>query len=541
MMRTTIILCLLPTVFSARAEFVIDCSVMSEKYWAVWNDAAQAKIDADIERYRKADAVVEIDAPNGTVVSVEQISHGFFFGAHIFNFNQLGKTEYNDRYKELYGTLFNSATVAFYWKTLEPYQGQVRFQEDYRDTEEYWNRAFAEDADGAMRKAHWRRPATEPVVAFLNTRGVRIHGHPLCWGNNAWMTPSWIWDGFCPKAEKDALEAASGVKLPSHDWRLPMGVKEFGRDEWKKEGVVSWSESWEKIFKRLTPDEVAAICPTYFANLNRFTFDRVRQIAARYGTRVDSWDVCNESSPDFHGESVTGKPFQVSPRYGITAGDLCYNAFKTAQETLPRSAWLNINDYSMDENYFAQIKDLEKNGCRIDVIGSQMHLFNPKESAKIAEGEGPSHLTPQGIADRFTLLSKAEKPIHLSEITITAPDMTPKGQMVQAIILRNCYRAWFAVEKMNGITWWNVVDNCGAPGEPSISGLFTRDMKPKTAYYAMDDLINREWKTSLTVPSVSSPTGAGKQVVSFRGFRGKYRLTWTDAAGKVQTKVMEVK
>ena len=113
MRQATVVFCLLSCVFSARAEFVIDRSVMSEKYWAVWNDAAQAKIDADIERYRKADAVVEIDAPNGTVVSVEQISHGFFFGAHIFNFNQLGKTEYNDRYKELYGTLVNSATVAF--------------------------------------------------------------------------------------------------------------------------------------------------------------------------------------------------------------------------------------------------------------------------------------------------------------------------------------------------------------------------------------------------------------------------------------------
>ena len=101
-----------------------------------------------------------------------------------------------------------------------------------------------------------------------------------------------------------------------------------------------------------------------------FTFERVRQIAARYGARVDSWDVCKESSPDFDGKSATGRPFQKSRRYGITAGDLCCNAFKTAQKSLPKTAWLNINDYSMTENYVAQIKDLEANGCRIDVVGS---------------------------------------------------------------------------------------------------------------------------------------------------------------------------
>ena len=521
---------------TAQAEFKVDRSVMSKKYWDAWNDAAQAKIDADIEKYRKADCEVKIGGegeeavPAGTEVAVEQISSAFYFGAHIFNFGQLGKHEWNEKYKELYGTLFNSATVAFYWKTLEPYQGQVRFQERYEDTENFWN-ACPQPKD----QPHWRRPATDPVIAFLKTRGCRIHGHPLCWGNNAWQTPSWIWDEFCPKAEKEALEAASGVKMPPHDWRQPMGVKEFGRDEGNAKGVQSWREAWQRVFEKLSEEEVAKLCPTYFANLNRFTFERVRQIAAKYGTRVDSWDVCNESSPDFHGQSVTGKPFQKSSRYGITAGDLCYHAFKTAQETLPKSAWLNINDYSMDQNYFNQIKDLEANGCRIDVIGSQMHLFNPAESVNIARGEGPAHLRPEGVAARFALLSKAGKPIHLSEITITAPDNSHRGQMVQAIITRNLYRAWFSVEKMNGITWWNVVDDCGAPGEPSISGLFTRDMRPKTAYYALDDLVNREWRTKCAVKT--DGTGA----VKFRGFRGRYRLIWKGADGKERTKLVEVK
>ncbi len=514
---------------AASAEFNIDRAVMSDAYWKIWNDEVQAKIDADIEKYRKADAAIDVAAPDGAEVKVEQVSHAFFFGAHIFNYNQLGKKEWNERYKELYGTLFNSATVAFYWKTLEPYQGEVRFKERYEDTEGFWNTCAH-----PKEQPHWRRPAVDPVINFCRSRGLRIHGHPLCWGNNTWMTPSWIWDEFCPKSEKDALEAATGICPPGHDWRLPMGVREYGRDEGSSEGPRGWADCWRRIFEKLSPDEVAAICPTYFANLNKFTFGRIKEIAAKYGTRVDSWDVCNESADDFHGKSVTGKPFQKSFRYGVTAGDLCYNAFKTAQECLPKSAWLNINDYAMNENYFKQIADLEANGCRIDVIGSQMHLFNPAESVNISQGKGPAHLRPEGVAARFKMLSKANKPIHLSEITITAPDNSPRGQMVQAIITRNLYRAWFSVEKMNGITWWNVVDDCGAPGEPSISGIFTRDMRPKTAYFAMDDLINREWKTSTSVKAAG-----GK--VAFRGFRGRYRLSWTDAEGKARVSFVDVR
>ena len=518
---------------SAETIFEIDRSAMSDAYWAIWNDDVQNRIDADIEKYRKADASVEVDAPDGTEVKVEQVSHAFFFGAHIFNYNQLGKKEWNERYKELYGTLFNSATVAFYWKSLEPYQGKVRFEERYEDTEEFWNTCVHRKD-----QPHWRRPAVDSVINFCRSRGLRIHGHPLCWGNNTWMTPSWIWDEFCPKSEKDALEAATGIRPPGHDWRLPLGVREFGRDEGSSKGPRAWPDCWRRIFEKLSPDEVAAICPTYFANLNKFTFERIKEIAAKYGTRVDSWDVCNESADDFHGKSVTGKPFQKSFRYGVTAGDLCYNAFKTAQECLPKSAWLNINDYAVGDNYAAQIADLEKNGCRVDVVGAQMHLFNPATSADIARGEyeggvyGKTH--PDGIAKRFATLAKTGKPIHLSEITITAPDNSPRGQMVQAIIMRDLYRAWFAVEKMNGITWWNVVDDCGAPGEPSISGLFTRDMRPKTAYFAMDDLVNREWKTKTVVRASD-----GK--VSFRGFKGRYRLSWKDENGNGHARFVEIK
>ena len=534
-----VVFCLASSVLSARAEFKVDRSAMSDKYWDIWNDQVQARIDVDIEKYRKADALVEVDAPAGTEVKIEQLSHAFFFGAHIFNFNQLGKKEWNDRYKKLYGTLFNSATVAFYWRTLEPYPYANRFEERYEDTENFWN-SCPQPKD----QPHWRRPAPDPVISFLKTRGVRIHGHPLVWGSNAWHTPTWLWDDFCPEEEKFALEQATGVKMPRRDITLPMGVRDMkgGSNE------LSWEAAWAEIYKKLSAEQIARLVPTFVQAQRDFFARRIREIGARYGNRVDSWDAVNESATDWaHGANVVwpeGESAAVNKlpvtrsEYGLMPANYAYEALVQSRRAMGPKAWLNVNEYNM-EAFPGQIADLNAHGADFDVVGSQMHLFDPAESVRIAAGEGPKHLRPEAVAERFARISAASKrPIHLSEITITAPDNSPRGQMVQAIIMRNLYRAWFAVEKMNGITWWNVVDDCGAPGEPSISGLFTRDMRPKVAYFAMDDLINREWKTNLK----AKVAGEGKvRKISFRGFRGKYRLSWTGPDGKPIAKLVEVK
>ena len=525
-MKTQLVIVAALAATAVQAEFKIDRSVMSEEYWKIWNDGAQAKIDADIEKYSKADGSFEIDAPDGTEVKAEQLTHAFFFGAHIFNFDQLGTKERNARYKALYGkegALFNSATVAFYWRTFERFPGKPRFEAGAEDSEEFWN-----TCPNPKEQPHWRRPPSDPVVDYLVSRGCRIHGHPLVWGNNTWMTPNWLWDELCPEAEKAALEKASGVKVPRWNAAIPAGAP-------SRKLSKEWERAWKKIYAKLSEEQIAALVPTFIQAQNECYERRIRQIGERYGAKIHSWDVVNESATDFDHfkrKAVRNRPFDAS-YYGLMPADYAYKAFLWAGKYLPQTAWFNLNDYNMGDGFFLQAKDLTAHGARIDVVGSQMHLFNPKESANIAIGKGPEHLRPEKIAERFALVSKANRPIHLSEITITAPDNSPKGQMIQAIIMRNCYRAWFAVEKMTGITWWNVVDDCGAPGEPSISGLFTRDMQPKTAYFAMDDLVNREWKTKTTVKAQG-----GK--VSFRGFRGSYRLTWKGADGKERTKVVSL-
>jgi len=477
--------------------------VMSEAYWKIWNPKIQAQIDKDIEKNRKTDGEVSLsDFIPGSQVEIEQISHDFVFGAHIFNYNQLGKTEYNEKYKNLYGTLFNSATIAFYWKVFEMQQNRPRFVEEYWDTEEYWNQALEPKTE-----PHWRRPATDPIVEFCESKDIRMHGHPLIWGNRKWHHPNWLMDNMT-KDER--------VKLDKF-------IVEYGNLK-----NLNSSDKYSAAYNELTASELEHLFPDYAVELKRIFEKRIVDIANYYGDRIHSWDVVNESATDHEkGLLVPGSAIAKS-HYGIMPGDYTYEAFKVATNVFPENVLLNINDYNLSQSYTDQTKDLIDRNCKVDIMGSQMHLFNPQQCLDIAEGKEIQ--TPSQIWDWANRLGEAGLPIHLSEITITSPENNPNGREIQAIITQNLYRLWFSLEPMMGITWWNVVDDCGAPGEPSPSGLFTREMAAKPAFYALDNLINNEWKTKLT----AKPDKEGR--IKFRGFKGNYRITWKDMNGNNQTK-----
>lgn len=123
-MKTVILLFgLLFSTFCLQAQDYED--VMSEAYWKIWNSDVRASIDKNIEQYRKGDAKLNI--PSGVTVKIEQLSHSFIFGGNIFLFGQLETMQQNKQYENTFGALFNSATLPFYWKTLEPEQGKPRY------------------------------------------------------------------------------------------------------------------------------------------------------------------------------------------------------------------------------------------------------------------------------------------------------------------------------------------------------------------------------------------------------------------------------
>ena len=475
-------------------------AVFSDKYRVLWNSTVQKSIDENIEKHRKADACFQLPADAaGKTVKVQQISHDFIFGAHIFNFDQLGTTERNQRYKELYGTLFNSATIAFYWKQLEMEEGKLRFEPEWRDSEFFWN-----NCPQPWMEPHWRRPPTDTVVNFCLSKGIRLHGHPLVWGNNRWQIPDWLIKELPEKFRKNI--------------NLQRGTKN---------GILP-DDAMGTAFHDISAKEMEDAMPEYTSRLNTLTAKRIMEIALRYGDKIDSWDVVNESAKDYeNGNMIPGSKLCKS-WYGPMPGDYTYRSFKIAESVLPGKAKLNINDYNTSDAYLEQVNDLKRRGCKIDIIGSQMHLFDPQTCQDIADGKSTVQ-SPAEVLEVMNRLSKANLPIHLSEITITAPGGDRKGEIIQAEITRNLYRLWFSIKQMMGITWWNTVDNCGAPGEPSVSGTFTRDMEPKLAYFTLDELINKEWRTN--TECIAEKDGS----VSFRGFRGNYRLSWDDDNGNIQT------
>ena len=474
---------------------------MSKEYWSYWNDEEQARIDADIEKYRKADGEFVIEnLGRKRDVRIEQVEHEFIFGAHIFNFNQLGKTEYNDRYKRSYGELFNRATVPFYWRHLEWERGKPRFETAERDTEEWWN-----NCEKPETQWHWRRPSTDQIVEFCEQKGIQMHGHVLVWGTRGHGIPRWWSELMTPE------ELTNWKKYFPNQNPVRLRSKEKQTSEW---GNMSF-------------EECAKAFPDYPKALDNAFENRIKQIAERYKGRIQSWDVVNESNEDYFADRIQENLPIAKSRYGIMNGDYPYKALKWAEKYFPSEVAFNINDYRRKPSYTAQVQRLQERGCKIDVMGLQMHLMKVQQCQDIANGVKIQ--TPSQVRQYIDWASKANLPLHMSEITITAPTQDERGFMIQAIITQQLYRLWFSQEKMMGITWWNTVDGCGKKGEPAVSGIFFRDMKEKPAYWALDQLINHDWKTNTTVKADEN----GK--VQFRGFKGKYRITYKDNKGKTQT------
>lgn len=445
-----------------------------EAYRKQWNERVNAGIDARIERYRKADGEVEIgdggNAPAGTEVEVEQLTHDFQFGSHIFNFDQLGRDDWNAQYRATFTNLWNAATVSFYWDRMEVKEGEIRFAAGPRDSAEFWK--SVKDLplkDKWTRFPEYRRPAPDPVLDFLDAHGVSAHGHLMVYPA---FPPAWATNG----ADKATLAAR---------------------------------------YER-----------------------RIRQLGERYGARLDQWDVVNESvdrscsmAGPFHDKVVWLRPDVLVP------DDYTYRCHKWAEESFPSSVRLEMND-SWRPIYVPFVQSIIDRGAKVDVVGVQMHIFHAEHARKIAAGEpcisNNTDWSPEAQFRMLWALDTLKRPIHISEITIPAPDDTPEGEGIQARMIRDNYRLWFSWPSVYRITYWNLVDHTFHK-ENLASGLYTSDMRKKKAYEALDQLINHEWKTHLALKADEH----GK--VSFRGFRGTYRLTWRDGEGRRRTKEFHLK
>ena len=93
------------------------------------------RIDSDIEKYRKGDIHIKLVGKDGMPISNRKIKitlkkHAFRYGANIFMLDGFNDSTLNDTYRRVFKEYFNLATIPFYWDTLEPQEGKVRFKKD---------------------------------------------------------------------------------------------------------------------------------------------------------------------------------------------------------------------------------------------------------------------------------------------------------------------------------------------------------------------------------------------------------------------------
>ncbi|QIP12711.1 glycoside hydrolase family 10 [Spirosoma aureum] len=300
-----------------------------------------------------------------------------------------------------------------------------------------------------------------------------------------------------------------------------------------QEGKIRFAAGSEEIYRRPPPDVVLDFCqkngltpkghtlvwdnltwsyPTWFpkdtAKMQPLIDRRIRQIAERYGQSIKIWDVVNET--------IINSPKAPLPE------DYALKAFKTAASVYPKDTRLILNEAThIWENYHREyspfymlIENLKAKGADIRGLGLQFHFFSEPLFAKTLAGNA---MTPAELFRTLDLYSRFKLPIQISEITIPTLPAGPQGEQIQARLTRNYYRLWFSYPSVEAIYWWNLADGSAAPGEDKWGGGFLKeDLSPKPAYVVLNDLINKEWKTSISTTTKDSNT------VAFRGFYGEY-------------------
>ena len=139
----------------------------------------------NIERYRKGDMTVSVVDGNGNAVPnakirINQIKHEFKFGANLFMLDELETNEKNQLYKDYFRNIFNMATLPFYWDSVEPEKGKLRYD---KNSEKFY-----------------RRPPIDLCMEYCEKNGIEPREHALAYEHHF---PKWLSD-----ATVDEIKAA---------------------------------------------------------------------------------------------------------------------------------------------------------------------------------------------------------------------------------------------------------------------------------------------------------------------------------------------
>jgi endo-1,4-beta-xylanase len=117
-----------------------------------------------IEQVRKGDGVVVVrnrdrKPVNGARITIEQTRHNFLFGCNAFRVGRIADAAREEEYRRRFASVFNYATLGFYWAAYEAEQGHPQY-------------AY-----------------TDRVVDWCRQNKIACKGHPLVWD---YADPSWL-------------------------------------------------------------------------------------------------------------------------------------------------------------------------------------------------------------------------------------------------------------------------------------------------------------------------------------------------------------
>ncbi len=299
------------------------------------------------------------------------------------------------------------------------------------------------------------------------------------------------------------------------------------------ERVVAWCQEHGIVCKGhpLVWDHPASSpewLPDDFAEIERLSMQRVRDIVQRFAGRIDIWDVVNE--PTHLGPNNPHKSKMAA--WGAHLGPVAYTALhlKVARAANPKATLL-VNDYRTDDAYLRilqQLKD-EQGRWLFDVVGIQSHMHGGVWSAS----------RTWQVCERFAQLGL---PLHFTETTIVSGpridrerwgETTPEGEERQAEATARFYTLLFSHPAVQAITWWDFSDDGAWMGAPA--GWLRRDMSPKPVYERMLELIKGEWWTK------ASGRTDSKGEWRTRAFYGDYELTIRTPDGRVSKQKLSVR
>ena len=242
---------------------------------------------------------------------------------------------------------------------------------------------------------------------------------------------------------------------------------------------------------------------------------RVQELAAKHANTIEDWEIVNEP--------LAPKTDVFASRIG---SDYLESAFSWAREAAPAER-LMLNEYGVfgsvarhnrnRDRYFALLEELIEKDTAIDVIGIQAH----------ANGEW---YEPANVAEQLNRYAALGKPIQITEFSAQTLNYNDRQTPLkisgnyqsgiwdaekQAQFYREFYTIAFGSPQVEAIVTWGLDDErAWLPG----IGLIDEEGNPKPNYKALDQLINKEWRTNLQVNLTADKTA------KIKGFFGSYEV-----------------